>query len=61
MSNTTQKAASAAANIHINGVVLSTDGLQELRNLQDGDNEGFDAHTEALFEITYFLLEIPMK
>ncbi|MFA5814724.1 MAG: hypothetical protein WC865_03795 [Bacteroidales bacterium] len=58
MPNTTQSAASAVANIHINGEVLSPDGLRELRDLQDGDNEGLDAHTEALIEVTSFLLKI---
>lgn len=52
------KSSANSSNIHINGVVLSPDGLQELRDLQEGDNEGLDAHTEALIEVTSFLLKI---
>ncbi|MFH0760722.1 MAG: hypothetical protein V2A67_04400 [Bacteroidota bacterium] len=58
MSNTKLSATQAVANIQINGVVLSPDGIPELRDLQDGENEGLDAHTEALIEVTSFLLEI---
>jgi len=58
MSNYKLSATQAVANIHINGVVLSPDGIRELRDLQDGENEGLDAHTEALIEVTSFLLEI---
>ena len=58
MSNSKQNAAYAVANININGVVLSPDGLRELRDLQEGGNEGLDAHTEALIEVSSFLLKI---
>jgi hypothetical protein len=44
--------------ITINGVSLSTEGIKELRGLQEERNVGIDAHIEGLQEVTSFLLGI---
>lgn len=45
-------------NIQINGVILSPDGIDELRGLQEGRNFGIEAHLEGLQEVTSFLLTV---